>query len=238
MLETFIERVYELREPSGFRRLLATHLEDIGFEHFAYISFTTPYPQKTARAILNYPLEWLYRYAEGNYYRYDPVLDQASWTLEPYDWLQCRDPESMSAAQARVMNEAGDFGLRQGIGLPIHRPDGGMAMLSVATRKPRRQFEEAARAHWTDLHTMALCFHAALAQNINGHKPLRVDLTRAEREVLLRSAGGDGIEEISEKLGCPDAFIQACFRSVMDKLDACTPRQAVVEAVANRVIEL
>ncbi|RDD61709.1 helix-turn-helix transcriptional regulator [Ferruginivarius sediminum] len=237
MLDTFAERVKTLQTVTEYQHFMAEELGKLGFDYFAYLSFDTPYPQKSARVILNYPFEWIRRYAEQDYYRFDPILDEATWTLEAFNWVGLRDRGQMSEQQTRVMDEGGDFGLCEGMAIPIHKPDGGMAILSVSARMSRKAFEELSATHAMTVHAMALHYHVALSTAIERGDVSCQTLTMMEREVLVHSASERDEWTISEILHIPRVQVERHLRSAMKKLGVCSRQHAVVQAVANRLIE-
>ncbi|WP_171523804.1 autoinducer binding domain-containing protein, partial [Acinetobacter baumannii] len=66
-----------------------------------------------------WPDGWWERYNELNYGRFDPALHRVLQSRDPFRWTETRSP-NLKRDQVKVLDEAGDFGLRDGLIVPIH----------------------------------------------------------------------------------------------------------------------
>src|SRR3546814_3490786 len=69
-----------------------------------------------------WPKEWYQHYNAAGHYRHDPCVAHSRRTADPFLWSDV-SRESLEAPARLVMHEATEFGLRQGICVPVHRSE-------------------------------------------------------------------------------------------------------------------
>lgn len=124
----FAECAMLVHDEKALRDLFECHLQQLGFDRFAYLVLRWPDGSLAPQAVTTYPMEWARRYAEQNYINRDQVVPTAAASIMPFDW---RAINLENEGQRRVFNEAGEYGIRNGITVPLHGPGGALAAAMV-----------------------------------------------------------------------------------------------------------
>lgn len=101
---------------------------EAGFSTYAYFCVRADTPS----VISNYPEEWQRRYLKRKYESIDPVVLTARSKFEPFAWSNAPTPR-MSKERRDFYGEAGEFGIRSGITVPINTGFARRAMLTLAS---------------------------------------------------------------------------------------------------------
>ncbi|RUV47544.1 autoinducer-binding protein, partial [Mesorhizobium sp. M5C.F.Ca.IN.020.29.1.1] len=118
------------------KEALTDAVRELGFDCYAYLNIQ---PVRTY-TVSNYAVEWQQRYFDRDYKDIDPVVKTARTTLEAFTWATVT-PRKVSSRVRAFYAEAGDFGIRSGITIPIRTAFGHMSMLTVASHKPSLSLE-------------------------------------------------------------------------------------------------
>lgn len=132
------------------------------------------------------------------------------------------------------MEEAADFGLKDGLCVPIHQPFSGPAVITAASDHVDLSPASFSLIEMLCLHTFrTLC---GLEANAGiGRTPL---LTPREREVLQWSADGKVAEDVACILAITTNTVESHLRNVRFKLDAINTSHAIVKALRRREIQI
>lgn len=210
-------------------------LERYGFRDFLITGLPVPHDKQWHREILcdGWPHEWYLRYLEQGHFLHDPCAAWSRHSDRPFVWHQLPE-RRMTARGMRVMNEAAEFGMKDGICVPIHVPLSGPAVVTAASDRI-----EIPPASFCLIET--LCVHtfrtlAGLEGNNDGEQyPL---LTPREREILQWSAGGKVAEDIACILSITKNTVESHQRHIREKLDAINVSHAIVKAVKRQEIQI
>ena len=126
--ERLTEQVALAHDEAAVRATLEKLSQEAGCGAYAYLSLQA----ETHTAISNYDIEWQQRYLERAYALIDPVVRNARDKLEAFAWSNAASLR-MSKERRAFYGEAGEFGIRSGITIPIKAGFGRMAMLTLAS---------------------------------------------------------------------------------------------------------
>ncbi|GLS36874.1 LuxR family transcriptional regulator [Mesorhizobium tianshanense] len=180
-----------------------------------------------------WPGEWYEHYMAAGYYRHDPCATLCRGAIEPFLWRDVYHGLTNSNAR-RVMDEAKEFGLRDGICIPIQDAFGDPACVTVAGS----EIDLAPAARCT-IHALARHAYSAAERLIgNSRRQPRQKLSEREREILQWVAGGKTAWEVSRILGISENTVTTHQRNIKQKLNAANVVHAIVEAHRRHEIEL
>ncbi len=230
LTQGFIEdtgRVTTLRELTEVFHKLVTHM---GFTHFVCMSHVDAFnPPDDAVILANYPLEWGIYHSEQGYHKNDPVQQTCRKQLTPFTWSSEHWRYMLSKAQTNILNEAGEFGLKEGHSIPINASTGYEASLSVVF-EPGHVAPEALNA----LHLMAYYLYSTAIQmktntadNIIPFNPI----TNQKRRILELMAQGKSNSVIGDILKISDSTVKDHIKRIYVEYNVATRTQAVVEAL-------
>ncbi|MER8402551.1 autoinducer binding domain-containing protein [Mesorhizobium sp. M1348] len=110
------------------KEALTDAVRELGFDCYAYLNVQSV----RTYAVSNYPVEWQQRYLERGYKNIDPVVTTARARMEAFSWAAA-SPRKVSTVRARAFYaEAGDFGIRSGITIPIRTAFGHISQGSLS----------------------------------------------------------------------------------------------------------
>jgi len=210
-------------------------LQRYGLHSFLITGLPVPHDSEWHRAILHdgWASEWFTRYESEGHFLYDPCAARSRLTAEPFLWHQL--PTGGLTPRGRlVMDEAAEFGLKDGICVPIHVPLAGPAVVTAAS--DRVEVPPGAMPL-----IESLCVH--LFRKVSGLESKSDNeegspLTPRERELLQWSAQGKTTDDISCILGVSTHTVESHQRNIRDKLDAINVTHAVVKALRGHEIQI
>lgn len=239
-LARFLDQTYGIGNPKQLFDLLSAFALNFDCPWVAYGSFARG--QKGLKPVrgdlavmLNYPDGWRERYFEMGYDKIDPTIKRSRRRIEAFRWSEVYNDESTTEDERRVLDEAATFGLRSGISVPLHGPDGSFAIMNFA----QAWDGEFRNGTITYLQLAALHFHLRVAEFTNSTSiESTCNLSPREKECILWTAKGKSSWEIGKILGVSVNTVNFHIKNVMRKMDANSRITAAVEVLKRGIIEL
>ena len=175
------------------------------------------------------PHEWSRRYVTRGYARDDPTVRRLCTSAVPFEWSAVERP---TAAAARVMDEAGDFGIRAGLTIPFVTLDGEAGGISLSGE--RLEVDPADRVAVNLITTYAV--GQLLLMNSRPASADAVRLSPRERETLQWASEGKTDSEIAVVMGITAAGVDYHLRSIRAKLDTVNKAHTVARALRTGLI--
>lgn len=230
-LSDFITKLNRCRSQLQASQLFRDHLQQLGVQCFTYVNLSRRFEQPVYET--TYPLEWIHHYEKQGYVRQDLVILEGRRNLLPFQWSQRINPKKMSPEQRRIFAEATDWGIRDGLAIPVHGVGADFAMVNIATEAT--DLREFGQSTISLLQVAALNYHALMDQMTTPAVP-EVQLTGREREVLVWSAQGKSAWDISQILSISEHTVVYHIEKAKAKLGASTRQYAVVKAILYGLI--
>lgn len=231
----FIERIGRKTETAALLDELGQVVGGFGFH--SYVFATLPEPGAGLEGhLLGTPESqvWLEHYNANNYALHDPVIRRLRETSDPFVWRESFDPARIAAPARRMIDEAWDYGLRDGFCVPLFDLDGRRSLLSLATLAI-----DLSPAEKGVLHLVALYAQNRLRELLDGDPGGADDppaLTPRERECLQWTAAGKTSWEIAAILRLSQSTTDEYIAGATRKLGAANRTQAVAEGIRRGVI--
>lgn len=226
-----LQQLLECTSPAQLRTQASRHVQQLGFDNWIYS--TGAESGEDVEKLLTYPSEWMSLYRRRGYFAVDPVVDHCRQHITPCLWAA--DPAARGAGyQTRFFTEAIDFGLRAGIGLPIHGPLGHSGMFSVAMSD-----SSDAGSHLRqlgELQLLATFIHEAQLRLGRQTANAEVHLTARELDCLRWAAEGKTSWEIGQQLGISERTAIFHLSNSARKLGVIGRRQAITRAISLNLI--
>lgn len=212
-----------------------------GFDLFALQFSPKDMDDKKPVIYATYDPKWVNHYHEQAYHLIDPVIRTGSKSKHPFLWSDSWKGLELTKQQRVFFNEAKDFGVGVGVGIPVLSPyynDGMVSLVSSCV-----DVEDMARTVMSkDLEIQLLCNHFQLKahyffsqQSISGPA---IHLTERERECLKWASSGKTDREIGMILNISHRTVNHHMSNAMHRLDAYSREYAIVKAIMHKVIEL
>ena len=236
-IECFIEEANNAKSTQEVTRLFADVLKDYGYDRFCY-SLVTDHPSLGLNAghgiVANYPEDWMAHYKANLYEKKDPVPRHAFDTLRPFTWESVEETRELKADAKRVINEAREARLLDGVAIPICGHNGELAGVGMASRIGGvRPDVKVLRK----LQALAMQFHLAFTDLEKKDRAVgNVHLTNREKEILLWVAEGKSDSIIADIIGVSHAAIRFHLNNIFKKLGANERTLATVKAIRQGLI--
>jgi LuxR family quorum sensing-dependent transcriptional regulator len=175
------------------------------------------------------PQDYIDRYEEKNYVVRDPVVTELRHSVRPFSWSDVMKRRNLTRGDRRIIEEAREFDVNDGLIIPIVTLSGGMSVFSPCGRNPDLS-PDARRA----VELISLYSHEALKRKLleqSRFKEVHTPLTPREREVMRWVAAGKSDIEIAEILSIAPPTVTLHVERAKRKLDAFRRTFAVVKAV-------
>ncbi|ADV14827.1 DNA-binding protein with HTH domain [Mesorhizobium australicum WSM2073] len=182
----------------------------------------------------NYPDEWQERYLKMGYAKIDPLIKKGRKGVGPFRWSEVYTHESTTENERRVLDEAGTFGLKSGVTVPLHGPAGSFKLMCFA-KSADCELENRAITY---LQIAAVQFHLRVAklgtQRSSEHA---YKISDRERECIHWISKGKTSGEIGTILGRSQNTVDFHVKNVMRKLDTTRRTALAAKAVELGIIE-
>ncbi|TPI35798.1 LuxR family transcriptional regulator [Mesorhizobium sp. B3-1-6] len=230
-----ISRIDAARSTDAIIQEFRSVMGRYGLRNFLITGLPVPHDADWQREILGdgWPPEWYLRYVSEDHFLHDPCVAQCRHSPQPFLWGDL--PAARLFKRARlVMDEAAEFGMKQGICVPVHVPLSGPGVVTAAS--DRIELPPSAMPF-----IETLCVHtfrslSALGTPGGGDQP--TPLTARERELLEWSAQGKSTEDIACILGVTRNTVESHQRNIRGKLDAINVSHAIVKALRRQEIQI
>ncbi|QOY92946.1 LuxR family transcriptional regulator [Massilia sp. UMI-21] len=220
---TWTERMFRLARSQGFDQMI------FGVLPSRHVRFENAFTRS------NYSSEWRDRYDANGFHYVDPTVVHCVSSTLPLIWA----PSTFGSGEPGALyEEASAHGIRSGVTLPIHGPQGELGMISFASdTRPDAPFE---RSLLQALPVLSLIRDYAFASSARFREtrtePELPRLTRRELEVLQWVMVGKSSWEVARITNCSEATVNFHLANVRQKFGVNTRQQAVVKAIAMGLI--
>jgi DNA-binding CsgD family transcriptional regulator len=170
-------------------------------------------------------------YTRHNYFSKDPAIARGNKQPIPFRWSDVYAGADDSGRQ--VLDHAMDFGMIDGLAVPIHLPDGSVHGVSIAAANYDLPPQDERALHMASLYLHARMTVLRAPASL---PPVR-NLTPRERECLQWVAAGKTDWEISQILSISEQTVHGYVQNAMTKLGARTRAQAVALAIQSSQIQ-
>lgn len=224
-----------------FRNSLASDIERAGFRFFAYFGVQLPGWDRLEKPfpffLSNYPEEWLDRYQEKHYQYSDPVVETGTRSRMPFVWKGIARWPDLGPKQKRLMHEATEFGIRNGLTVPTHGPGNEAALFTVVTDRKSSEFDDVIRENCYMLTVLTHHIHWLINESLLGTtNPKDLELSPRERECLHWCARGKTTWETSRIIHRSEATVNFHMQNAMRKLNVHNKCHAVAKVTARGLI--
>ncbi|RWA75251.1 MAG: LuxR family transcriptional regulator [Mesorhizobium sp.] len=203
-------------------------IRQFGFSHFI-VTGLPGQGQRFENLVLErfWPEDWMSHYVSRDYIRRDPVAIASLVHRAPFTWKEASKRASdLGSAGDRIMREAADAGLKDGVCVPVPVRNALAGCISLAGEAPITLKDALA-----SVNVLSLTFASRLQLLADHSRPKGLTLSDREREVLTWVAEGKTAWEISQILGISDSTVNKHIAGAMRKTGSVTRTQAVAKAL-------
>jgi LuxR family quorum-sensing system transcriptional regulator CciR len=207
----------------------------LGFSHYVISRLSRAQCASCSEAALemicaHYPDQWVQHYQKNGYALVDPVHRTAFTQTAPYRW---RDIANLNRLEQRVLDEALEAGLANGISIPIHEPTGRVLLVNLSGQASVVNAEATRRL----AHLISTQFHYEF-ERLGKHQSAAVSqrLTPRQCECLTWVARGKSSWTIGQLLGISQHTVDYHIDTAMEALNVNSRTSAAVKAAVLGLI--
>jgi LuxR family quorum-sensing system transcriptional regulator CciR len=194
----------------------------VGDFHHAVGCFRPHMPRDQRIISVRYPQAWQRHYHSNRYIEIDPTIDSIVDRNASYTWEQLQDLDSR---RQRLFDDLQDFGVVEGVTVPIHLADGATFVASFAARSAGAA--KRLRPFLTLVSGLFLERHATLS----GTPEPAVRLTPRERDCLAWTARGKTAWEVGVLLRISENTVNFHIKNACAKLGSNGRMLGVTRAI-------
>jgi DNA-binding CsgD family transcriptional regulator len=228
-----LNQLLECNSPDDLQFRADQLVQRLGFANWVYTSSNSS--SRDPYLFDQYPADWMTHYSNMRYFGIDPVVAHCRQRTTPCLW-STTTPTLHGEMRTPYFREAADFGLRAGIGVPIHGPGGHWGMVSVA-QENEIQSRDVLR-NLPELHLLATFMHEAGQRLFARTAQEPVHLTAREIDALRWAAEGKTSWEIGQLIGITERTVIFHLNNAAKKLGVLGRRQAVAKAISMQLIAM
>lgn len=231
-----IGRVTQCTSPEEVFRELLRVTNGYGLTNL--IAGTMPSPSATRAKTRQHlwaerhPAGWMERYLQERYVFQDPVIRRIHGELSPFRWKEAPLAPGIETRQKLILNEASEFGLNDGLAVPIVLTDGTLGSVSFGGSHVEVPTHAVGEINLIAIYAMGRAVQLR-SETENG---IRAHLTQREIEALRWAAEGKTFVEIGDLLGISDRTAEHHLKSAALKLGALNRAHAIAEAFRAGII--
>ncbi len=229
-IDRLIDNLANAKAIYQVERSLMLFIKDIGVPHAFFHAGALSAPgtrriqtyTKPPLCITSLPSGWETAYSKERLNKVDTVLQNAFRSVSPIRWDEVGRSLASDIAQ--------DFGLKNGVVIPVHGADGNFGVFGVILDSGNSDANRFLDSNKNDIFLAAHYVFDALTK-IEANQFQRMDLTPRELEILRWAAGGKTAWEIGEILSISERTAENHLRNIREKLGVPTKLQAVLRAL-------
>ncbi len=232
----FIEAMKHAETSCAVLRELELFMAEFGLTSFSISGIPKQTETVTPYVLLNgWPAEWFERYVLKQYVHVDPVIYHAKTSDEVFVWSEALDKRLLSPRARKLMNEASDFGMMDGVSVPLHLIGGLQAIVTFGAEKVDlpREVRGILQLVAIYAHNRLRSFSNKTGENRQKKTPL---VTTHERDVIYWCAEGKTNWEIGQILGRSENTVQHQLHNAQRKFDCVNRSQLIAEAIRTGLI--
>jgi LuxR family quorum sensing-dependent transcriptional regulator len=231
----FIAEVDRVDDSESARLLFQRFLEvEIGFTNV--VRLKVPNAAETLNSTIYFntrPEAWTEHYVEANHIFSDPMVRELYKTYDPYAWSDVLNRRKLEREDLRIVEEAGEFGMREGFVVPIYQLNGYFGLVSAAGGK--LELTERMRSV---LQLTSIYVHDKVARLHRALREQKARLSPREIECLKWVSAGKSDWVIGEILHLSGRTVNGYIESAKRKYEVTTRVQAVLLAARDGYINL
>jgi DNA-binding CsgD family transcriptional regulator len=238
-LERYVERIVASQTRQEAFDHFCDAMRQQGYDRIAY-SLVNDHPSLGLSSkhglATSYPEDWMKHYAAHNFSLIDPVTQRVLTKRTPFFWSETTDRLDRLSASLRMMNEAADAGLGDGVGISLRGDGPELVGVGIA----RSSLPESQRNKPQDYnflggaYLLSTCLHETYRDLTI--KSARAALSAREHDVLSWGAEGKTDEEISMILNIAFSTVRFHWQNIFKKLAANGRTYAITKALRQQII--
>jgi len=232
-----VDQIKASESPEEFKDCFRTISEHTNFDFFLF-ALALPNTVNEVDVIVydNYPAKWRTAYDAQGFSKKDPIVRYCVAECLPVKWSDVTQEKGFTEEDESFMAMANEFGLGPGFSVPLHAPNGGVGVVSLALEPgaimSEFQFREALGLIQSLQSNILDTARNIQKERVSGF----ADLTKREIEALVWTAEGKSSWEIAQILGIKERTVNFHIAQASTKLGANNRTRAVSTALLTGIL--
>jgi len=238
-INNYLVKLKETHSVEQIHQLCDDFCAEFGFDAFLFaLRVPTSFTNSQMILINGYPSDWRDHYFEQDYLPKDPTVAYCTQNILPLEWHSLSETLDKKKTETQIMHEASDFGLKDGVSMPVHTPNGEFGIFSCTIDQDNKAANNHIEHASMYVQLMATHVHEAVrnAFGLNAAAKDSIQLTKREKECLRWAAEGKTAWETSQILKVSERTVNYHLTNTNQKLNVSNRQHAVAKAVFNGII--
>ncbi len=235
ILEETVEKLNQAKTPEEAFEIFLQSMLFFGYDKLSY-TLCTDHPSlclpKQHGLSTSYPDDWMNHYRENNFLKIDPVVKELLDTRKPFFWDDVTRKEDKNSDAYKLMQDAEDAGVGDGIGISIATPYDEITGIGIA--RSRRLPEKRDYDVLSKIFFLSVYFHETYRNLISRNET--ITLTTKEAEILSWAIEGKVDDEIADIMNISFNTVRFHWKNIFQKLGTFNKVHAVSKALRLKLI--
>lgn len=234
----YLEQFSLASDAQALSTLIGRFTREMGYDYFGFTLILPMSMQRPKVVLFNEcPDSWVQVYTENHLMTRDPIIHLARTQTLPIYWNRLDERASFLQKESLiVMEQAADFGLRNGVSFPLHGACGESGILSFITREAASTellLDTSPILSWLSHYIFDAAIRVVLATMPEGKEE---PLTERETQCLFWASEGKTSSEIACILGITERTVNFHLNQVTRKTGTINRYQAIAKGVNQGII--
>tara|TARA_R110000868_G_scaffold218576_2_gene469224 strand:- start:148058 stop:148795 length:738 start_codon:yes stop_codon:yes gene_type:complete len=237
----FLDKARYCKNVEELSSIVQGIFERMGFPLWAYQTQSEIILEKSQPVIVhNYPKKWVKYYVENNFTDVDPVMTYGSKLVTPFQWSHLTKGIELSKDTLEFNSLASDFGMRDGLAIPLLGANGRISMLSLVADVKNTALSAMLNQNRDQIMALSFAFHSIAKDFIkDGHLIInKIKLTSRESECLLWTAKGKSSWEVGMILNISERTVVFHINNAKNKFNVTSKYHLIVKAILEGYIKI
>lgn len=227
LLKNQIRQIKECSSPEQLNQQLYKITQMCGFDYYQFgLLIPSGLLQSFVTVLSHTPKDWSEHCWQSHIATHDPLVILSLKQSQPIIWseLSWLDGSLPEQGQA-IMRQRAEHGMREGVTLPIHSPQGHHAMLHLSREKPTGEV-------FSSITCLSVVYPYVFQRACELLSPPNPNLSERERECLFWVSEGKTSWEAAKILGITERTVNFHLNSAIRKTGCKNRYQAIARNIA------
>lgn len=241
LLELFLDQARYCKSVEELSLVIEGIFKDIGFDMWGYQTESDIALEKSAPIIIhNFPQKWVNYYINNNFSEVDPVIKYGTSLTMPFQWSQLNESNNLNKESLEFNDLAKDFGLDDGLGIPLIGGNGRRSMISLVSDTNPKEMASLFKTQKDQIVAMCFAFHS-IAKDLIKDDNLTIkkgELSDREKECLLWAIKGKSSWETGMILGISERTVIFHINNAKKKFNVVSKYHLIAIAISEGHIKI
>jgi DNA-binding CsgD family transcriptional regulator len=238
MIERWIMQCQRASTKSQLSQILQSIVKQLDMDYYL-MCVVSPQQLKSSDMFVidNYPSDWMEYYLQNDLKKNDPVVLHAQSSVTPIFWQNANIISSTNPhADIKIMQQAADAGLVDGITSPIRGMFGEFGLISIAANK-LIDLDKYINLNQTLLSITPYLYETSNRLKTNNDTSSKIELTTRECECMEWVIEGKTAWETAQILGISERTTNFHVNNVIEKTSSSNRQQAIAKLLISGLLK-